>query len=308
MPLLRALVALLVVSGAFAADLAPVPSSSLNGLTLNDALRGFTVAAPSPEWEWLVSAPVGGEGPNGHISYVCRRRGANEQLTVMVFNEGWDALTIENARKQADGVSKGFENNGSTTSLEDLRAVTLPSGDGFRYVVRFTTSQGATGFMYCYAIVKDRLFMLQQVSRDSVEPPVLSELTKSLKISKGGSHRSRPADTLGTFCVTMSFLGLVGGFLAGWLLNLIARRVVVSPSVFAFVGIGLAILAGLALAIQEMSRSVDPNAEAFRQGELVGTVFGSAVLPLLIAFLIQRSYKKRSLASPSMQRSPTGGR
>jgi hypothetical protein len=107
----------------------------------------------------------------------------------------------------------------------------------------------------------------------------------------------------------MSFLGLGVGLFVGWLLNLVARRAVISPAIPAFVGIGLAMVAGLVLVFQAMSRSVNSAPDTFNQGELVGTVFGSALVPLIVAFLVHRSFsKRRGLPDPSLQRAPSAGR
>jgi hypothetical protein len=279
----RHLLVLATIAGIFSARLAlsqvdpgyePVPAANLSERTLRVPEENFSITAPSVEWEWLRDKPASGAPAR---NYLCRHMRSGERLLLTVFKP-----SRESGEKLVAEILEGIRRSREATGAQLVDARDEPSDipvPGSHRLSTMITSGGAPIYFTAYAVVTDRLYVFQRYSNEARESPVFRSFVQSFALAAPVGPRARSP-----FTGTASALLVYGSILVvcfglGSLVNVVARRPVVSGGLVALVLI--VVVAALRM-VSQLDGQPDP--------EKIGYSLGEALLPVIVAAWLHGRY------------------
>jgi hypothetical protein len=242
---------------------APLPADKLQGTRLVDADANLSIDVPGPGWEWsMLTVPAGGL----RSTYAVTNRELGKRFLVVVFEPALTSLPPS----FLEGLLHGLPNHGAGIQFE---SVAVPAG-GQRY--RFTAeSGGRTQHCVVYVVATGHAVAFQSCSPEAGDAPELAPWLASFRtlqpVTPAAAAEDRGARMGLQFLVV--FPTVVG---AGTMLNLVARRPLVNA--WRLGGYAVVLLAGVTIASLFLRGRM-----AGGQGQLVGTILGSSVIPLILA-------------------------
>lgn len=254
----------------------PLPAEKLQGTRLVDADANLSIDVPGPGWEWSALAMP---SPSVSTCYAVTNQALAKRFLVLVF-----ASTLNSLEPSfLAGVKASLPEKGAGVEFED---VAVPPG-AKRY--RFHVA-GAAGLRYCvvYLVATGRPVALQSCGPEAADPPEMTPWLASfhtLHPVKQPAVEDQGAATGVQFLVVFFVVVLACG-----LVNLLARRLVVNS--WRMGGYAVALLALVEIGALFASDRVSAAAP-YAQGERVGFIVGSAVIPLVVSFVGAASFEKR---------------
>jgi hypothetical protein len=271
---------------------APLPAGKQQGTRLVDAEANLSIDVPGPGWEWsMLTVPAAGL----LSTYAVTNRELGKRFLVLVFEPALTSLPAS----FLEGLLHGLPNHGAGIQFE---SVAVPAG-GQRY--RFTAeSGGRTQHCVVYVVATGRAVAFQSCSPEAGDAPELAPWLASFRtlqpVTPAAAEEDRGARMGLLFLV--AFLTVVG---AGALLNVVARRPLVNA--WRLGGYAVVLLAGVTIAGLFL-RGRMASSPAGGQGQLVGTILGSTVIPLILAVfggnVVAKRRRQRQASHPAALAGP----
>lgn len=270
-----------------AADLEPVATHLVRGLTLSVAEHNFAIDAPSADWKWLHSKGIG-TGRRRVRAYVCQQRSTGHQFLLGVFDAYWDRLDELASEEIVQGTVHGFQKLGWTSEGIWREPSRLPLDGSSRFGFRVVDRDGRAVHVYAYAGTAGHMYVLHHLSLSATEPEDFRRFVASFRLLS--APPPDPLETLAKIHVMLyfAFLGAAGGI--GWLINRFSARTRVNAWRIAFFAIVVFTLAHGIYWCRQMLL----NLPAGKQGYFIGyVVAGPPLFPLLAAALLWRRLERK---------------
>lgn len=260
----------------------PVASDLLQGGELIVEARNFAVATPAGEWQWSVFESPG-TAPS-LPTYVCTEAKSGAELFVTIMD-----IRMSSGSKFVAGFTKGL--NGSLTAsgmtVESLEmaesSIPLPGSYYCRWQV--LRGDGVRVYGYSYVTGSTVTYMLQHATTDSSEPPAFTEFARTFRLL----HAPGPPN--GSTLVAGGYILLLG---SAWgvasHVNRAHRRVVLNGGTL---GAVLVLIMMIVLIVLGNYAGLAAGLPSQTPGGIAECRVGEALLPLLVAALISRSFRKR---------------
>jgi len=262
---------------------ASVPSDSLRDGELVVPIRNFAVGTPAGDWRWFFRKGHG--GIQSQETYICRE--TNSGAEFQVISTGVQARFDD---KFVTGVQEGMKESLVAGGLKlvslEMTESTTPVPHSYRNQWHALLPGGQSLYGYSYLTAFDTVFTLQHITTDATEPPIFTQFAstfRSLHPSPGPSRTPFP-----WLVGHLLFVGLACGVAS--IVNRVRGRMVLNGG---SVGAGLIILVVLVLTAVGVYVGIVAGLPPERLGEIPGRRIGEAFVPLLIAVLVSRAYRKR---------------
>ena len=261
--------------------LAPVRAELLDGDTLQVARENFAIDSPGAEWQWQQA-----QLPDERSSlYVCQHPGGGRfMLTVtpdssLASGGDWFQKLLKDS--QASQARRGARISNLTH-----RESQVPTAGSFRWSAALDVPGAGQMGWQGFATRGDRIYSFQYYGNDPRLAAAFEKSVASFRTLRPGGRLKASVATAG---MVLSFVGLVFGASLGWLINLLAGRSRVNPgTAAASLIVAIVVLESVFLWSHGLVPA-DPEAA----GQVLGSVMGYALIPLLCAVGISFVYRRR---------------
>ncbi len=258
----------------------PIPAASISEGTLRVPEENFSIKAPSIEWEWLRDRPAADTPAR---SYLCRHLRTGERFLLKVFEP-----SPGSAEQLAAGILEEIRASREAKGGQLVDARNEPSDfpvPGSRRLSAMILSGGAPLYFTAYAVAANRFYVFPRYSDSAKESPVFHAFVRSFALTAPVTPLVRnPFAGSGPALLAYASIVLVS-FGLGSVVNLLARRPVVSGGLVAFVLI-------LVVALVKVAGELAGKADA----EKMGVYVGEALVPAAVGAWLHGRYTNRKRA------------
>lgn len=122
--------------------------------------------------------------------------------------------------------------------------------------------------------------------------PEVPALVRETEQRKERDKRESDKNAITVVLIFYDLVGFVAGFLLGWIINLVARRPIVSRFAFGLAGIVAVVIFFWRICAQVIEKRAAEGIpfSSFEVGEKYGTVLGPALLAVGLAYLVRKVY------------------
>jgi hypothetical protein len=262
----------------------PVGSDLFQGDQLIVKTHNFAVTTPAGAWQWSVT-----ENPGAspfQATYVCTETASGAELSV----------TIIDARASSDGKFVAGFKSGLQESLTasgfkvvslDMVESSVPLPGSYHCQWQAVYSDGTPVYGYCYVTGGAVGYVLQHTTTEASEPPTFTEFARTFHLL----HPAMARAETGAGLLAAGYLLLVGfACVVAWIVNRVHGRAILNGGTL---GAALVLVPMIVLVVVGNYAGLSAGATPGELGRITGQHMGEAFIPLLVAVLISRSFRKR---------------
>jgi len=191
----------LVVRTAAAQSFAPVPADLLQGATLTDRERNFSLRAPEEGWTWHMASTAKGR------VYACGYEADDLSFIVLVQDDGRRVMSAHSADRFAAGmvdslVQQGFQRAAAVRTDSDR----LFAGS-HRLRAQLVGPDGQQRRLVGYVGVKDKLYGIQAVVPDDAAEQRLEAFVASFRLLEPVPVYPMPSIVFGLIVLVLALVG-----------------------------------------------------------------------------------------------------
>lgn len=269
-----------------ATPLAPVRAELLDGDRLQVEPENFAIDSPGVGWQWLQAQLP----DDGSSLYVCQHAGGARFLLAVTPDSSlasggawFQKLLSDSQASQA--------RRGTRVSHLTHQESSVPAPGSFRWSGELDVPGAGHMAWHGFATRGDRIYSFQYYGNDPSLVAAFEEWVGTFRTLRPAAGGLRGA--IATTLMLVSFVGLAVGVSLAWLVNLLARRPRVNP------GTAAACLIVAIVAVESVlfwSRGLVPT-DPEGAGQVLGSIMGSALIPLLCAVGVSFAYRRRRARS-----------
>lgn len=263
----------------------PVPPGLLGDGELVVPARNFAIGTPAGDWQWFVRK---GQGEiQSQETYICKETesGAEFQVISTGVPAHFDARFITGVQ---EGMKESLAARGlRLMSLEMIESAT-PVPHSYRSQWHALLPDGQPLYGYSYLTASDTVFTIQHITPEAMEPAIFTQFASTFR----GLHASS-GPRRGSFPWLVGHLLLIGlACLVAAAVNRVCGRAVLNGGRLAA---GLIVVVVIVLTAIGAHAGIAADLPPEKLGEIPGRRIGEAFIPLLIAVLVSRAYRKREV-------------
>jgi hypothetical protein len=260
----------------------PVGADLLQGGELVVEARNFAVATPAGVWQWsVVENP--GAAPS-QATYICTETASGAELLVTIMD-----ARVSSDRKFVAGFQNSLQESLTAAGFKvvslDMAESSVPLPGSYHCRWQAVYRDGTRVYGYCYVTGNAVGYVLQHTTTDASEPPAFTEFARTFRLL----YAPRPPS--GSTLVASGYILLLG---SAWgvasHVNRARRRVVLNGGTL---GAVLVLIMMIVLIVLGNYAGLAAGLPSQTPGGIAECRVGEALLPLLVAALISRSFRKR---------------
>jgi hypothetical protein len=260
----------------------PVDSNLLRDGELVVEAHNFSVATPAGQWQWSVfENPAAGPSLP---TYVCTAAESGAELCVTIMD-----VRMSSGSKFVVGFTSGLRESltasGMTVESLDMAESSIPLPGSYYCRWQVLRSDGVRVYAYSYVTGGAVTYMLQHATTDSSEPPEFTQFARTFRFLHARRPESGPTLVAGAYVL---LLGSAWGLAS--LVNRVRGHMVLNGG---SLGAVLVIIMMIVLIVAGNYGGLAAGLPSQTLGRSAGYRMGEALLPMLVAILISRSFRKR---------------
>ncbi len=243
--------------------------------------RNFAVATPAGEWEWSV-VEIPGAAPS-RTTYVCTETAGGAEVSVTLM----DARLSSGSRFVAgfkNGLQESLTTSGLTVVSIDVMECSIPAPGSYHCQWHAQRPDGTSLYGYGYLTGGAVTYLLQHATTDSSEPPEFTQFARTFRLLHAPWPGSGSALVGGYILLLGSAWGVAG------LVNRLRGRLVLNGGTL---GALLVLIMTIVLIVLGNYAGLAAGLPSQTLGGITGYRMGQALIPLLVAVLLSRHFRKR---------------
>lgn len=269
----------------------PVGSNLLQGGELIVESRNFAVTTPTGDWHWSVAENRGDAGQPA--TYFCTEAASGAELAVGIV-AGRPSSDSKFKAGLKDGLERSLTAAGLTVASMDIAKSATPLPGSYRYQWHALRADGLSVYGYGYLTGEEPAFMLQHVTTEASEPPEFTQFARTFRLLHAPQPRSGSTFVAGAYIL---LLGSAWGVAS--LVNRAYGRVVLNGGTL---GAILVLILLIVLIIVGNWAALVGGSWVDKGSQSPEYRVGQATIPLVIAALVARSFRKRKMREKEMLR------
>lgn len=273
----------------------PVGSELLRDGGLIVESCNFAIATPAGEWRWFVAE--GQEAAHSRATYVCAEAAGGAELCVRVMDVrmGSGSKFMTGFK---DGVEKSLTGSGLKVVSMDIAESSTPSPGSYHCQWHALVGDGTPVYGYIYVTGGEVSYALHHIAPDASEPPAFTEFVRSFRLL----HTPLPRPLSGSGLLGIGYVLLVCLACAvAEAVNRVSGKVVLNGGTL---GAVLVVVVMIVLIVVGNFGALSAGMSSENLGQITGRRMGEAFIPLLIAVLASRSFRKRKRHQEVALKSP----
>ncbi len=271
----------------------PVPSAMLRDGELVVESQNFAVRTPVGDWPWFLM-----KRQQGGLSldvYICEEAASGAQFHVACMDVQ-RILDADCIRGFEDGVKESLAAGGMKLVSMEITESAVPVPHSRRGQWRALLPDGQSLCGYAYLVASERLLDFSHVTTEAIEPPEFTQFVKTFRILHAPPPRMTPE------LLAAVYLFLVGvPCIVAWEINRVRGRVVLNGGTVALMLVVLVLIIRLVIG-GYVFFSTNQSSEQF--AAYMGRRVGEAIIPLLVAVLASRAFRRPDRATSSLAEEP----